>query len=209
MENFTLNHRGIQVEVHINNGENGIYFSIPEGQLFREYIINGGADNGQAIKTIDVLAYTRLVDANRNEIKGSVSLNNYKDSISYDNWYNLPINQLGEPETIGGYINKQRINGLLKKILGISCIDIMGNFYQPLIIDVEVAPASEGQADGGFTITVVDGAPDPATPYSIDNGNSWQTEVVFNGLEVGTYELLFKNAAGIISSQTIVIEQVL
>ena len=209
MENFNFNHRGSQVNVNIDNSENGIYFSLPEGMLFREYIINGGADSGQAIKTIDVLAYTRLVNADRDEIKGSVSLNNYKDSVSYDNWYNLPISQLSVPETIGNYINKQRINGLLKKVLGVSCIDIKGNFYQPLNIDVEVTPASVGQADGSFTITVVDGIPDPASSYSIDGGDTWQTGNIFNGLEAGNYELMLKNDAGIISNQTIVIGQAL
>ena len=65
----------------------------------------------------------------------------------------------------------------------------------PTIDDVQIADPSDcGLTDGNITILASGGQ--GMFEYSINNGDSWQTSNVFNGLAPGAYQVLVRNADG-------------
>lgn len=207
MQDFQFNYRGTVITVHIEKAGNGMYFAFIDPtnvNLIKEFILKGGGDNSQ-VGYIQVSAYSRIVDANRQPL-GNLQRRDYKDH-KFDLWFDLPVADVQEGETLGTYINKQRLNGLLARNLGkefdqveeIRCVAPDGAFYQPLVIDLVPGEAT-------ITINIIDGVAS-ADPYSFDDGETWIAGVEFGGFDPGTHKVLYKNSIGIIAAKEVTLAE--
>lgn len=129
-------------------------------------------------KFIDIV-YEDVLISNNVRVSGTARLSRCRVSNvnEFNYFYMISLNGVG--------VSKELINGVLFNEIKARCFTALGEFYQPISLDVV-------NTTNSITVTPVDFDGEEVLEFSIDGGTTWQESGIFLSLEEGEYSIKAK-----------------